>query len=167
MASALLRSLLGAALRPPPRAAGAPIVLFATLPGEKHEIGLLVSALVAMSAGASPVFLGAELPAPELATAAELAQPRAVALAVTKANKGTARELAVVRSALPRTVEVWVGGPDAGALPRPGGVVWLASLEDLERHVRRLQEEPEVRDALRPPGAASRRASVRRSARSG
>jgi len=52
MASALLRSLLGAALRPGPRATGAPVVLFATLPGERHELGLLISALVAVGEGA-------------------------------------------------------------------------------------------------------------------
>ncbi len=62
MASALLRSLLGAALRPAASAADAPKILFATLPGERHELGLLVSALVAMGAGANPIYLGAELP---------------------------------------------------------------------------------------------------------
>jgi DNA-binding transcriptional MerR regulator len=162
MASALLRSLLGAALRPPPRTAGAPIVLFATLPGEKHELGLLISALVAMGAGANPVFLGAELPPAELVTAAELTQARALALAVTSPKKGTLRELAAARSALSPAVEVWLGGPGASALTLPAGVVSLATLEDLERHVQRLHEQPAVRVLKKSPAAAKGRPSVRR-----
>lgn len=165
MASALLRSLLGAALRPPPRGTGAPIVLFATLPGEKHELGLLISALVATGAGANPVFLGAELPPAELATAAELTQARALALAVTYAAKGTVRELAAARSALPEAVEIWLGGAGASALTPPNGVISLATLEDLERHVRRLHEQRAVRALKRSSNPAKSRHSERRSPR--
>lgn len=161
MASALLRSLLGAALRPAPRIAGAPVVLFATLPGERHELGLLISALVAMGAGVSPVFLGAELPPAELAKAVQLARARALALAVTNPAKSTARELAAARAAIPQAVEIWLGGPGAGALAPPAGVLALATLEDLERHARRLHEEPAVR-ALRKSPARGR---VRRSSK--
>jgi DNA-binding transcriptional MerR regulator len=155
MASALLRSLLGAALRPQPHGA-APVVLFATLPGEKHELGLLVSALVAMGAGASPVFLGADLPPAELATAAELSQARAVALAVTNPRKGVGRDLAAARAALPSVVEIWIGGPSAPRVPLPSGVALLATLEDLERHVLRLREAPAVRAVRRSPARDKR-----------
>jgi hypothetical protein len=165
MASALLRSLLGAALRPPPRAAGAPVVLFATLPGERHELGLLVSALVAMGAGASPMFLGAELPPAELATAAELAGASAVVLAVTHARKSTERDLAETRSAIPGATEIWLGGAAASALEVPPAVTLLATLEDLERQVRRLREPRAVRAVRRASrGATSgrRKSALRR-----
>lgn len=164
MASALLRSLLGAALRPQPNGPAQPVVLFATLPDEKHELGLLVSALVAMGAGASPVFLGADMPPAELATAAALAKARALVLAVTNPAKGAGQDLAATREALPDAVEVWLGGPSAARVPLPAGVALLATLEDLERQVRRLREAPAVR-AVRPPpkrGTRLRGAVVRR-----
>ncbi len=156
MASALLRSLLGAALRPAPHGRALPVVLFATLPGEKHELGLLVSALVAMGAGASPVFLGADMPPAELATAAALSNARALALAVTNPGKSVARDLAAARSALPEGVEIWLGGPSAARVPLPRGVSSLATLEDLERQVERLREAPAVRAVRRTPTRAKR-----------
>jgi DNA-binding transcriptional MerR regulator len=159
MASALLRTLLGAALRPPPRTAGAPTVLFATLPGERHELGLLISALVAMGAGANPVFLGAELPPAELAIAAERAEARALVLALTSPARGAARALAETRQLVPAAVEVWVGGAGAAKLARPPGVVALPGLEDLERHVQRLHEPRAVRALA--GGEAKRRRSRR------
>jgi DNA-binding transcriptional MerR regulator len=165
MASALLRSLLGAALRPAPRAVGAPVVLFATLPGERHELGLLISALVAMGEGASAVFLGAELPPAELATAAELASASALVLAVTHAGRSSERDLAATRSAIPRATEIWLGGPAASALELPPAVIRLASLEDLERQVRRLREPCAVRVVRKGSRAAKstrRKAAPRR-----
>jgi DNA-binding transcriptional MerR regulator len=149
MASALLRSLLGAALRPAVRAAGAPVVLFATLPGERHELGLLVSALVALGEGASPVFLGAELPPAELAKAVDLAGASALVLAVTHASKATQRDLAATRAAIPRLTEIWLGGPAAAAVEPPSAVTLVRTLEDLERHVQRLREPRAVRRARR------------------
>jgi DNA-binding transcriptional MerR regulator len=158
MASALLRSLLGAALRPGPRATGAPVVLFATLPGERHELGLLISALVAVGEGASPVFLGAELPPAELARAAELASASALVLAVTHASKATGRDLAETRSAIPRGTELWLGGAAASVLELPPAVTLLSTLEDLERQVRRLREPRAVRVVRRASrGARSAR----------
>jgi DNA-binding transcriptional MerR regulator len=162
MASALLRSLLGAALRPTAQVGGAPVVLFATLPGERHELGLLTSALVAMGAGASPIYLGAELPPEELATAVRISGAHALALAVTTAARGTARDLAAARAAIPRATELWLGGSAAGAVAAPAGVAKLVTLEDLERHVRRLQEPRAVRAVRRAaPGAKRGRARTR------
>lgn len=161
MASALLRSLLGAALRPAASAADAPKILFATLPGERHELGLLVSALVAMGAGANPIYLGAELPASELAQAVEIAGARAVALAVTHPGKTADREVAATRRALSAGVELWLGGPAARHVKLPPGVAGVATLDELERNVKRLRESKTVR-AVRAPRARVRlRASSR------
>jgi DNA-binding transcriptional MerR regulator len=158
MTSALLRSLLGAALRPSASSGGAPLILFATLPGERHEIGLMVSALVAMGAGASPLFLGAEMPAAELAKAAELSGARALALAQTQLSRTTARELAATRTALASDVEIWLGGAAASTVPRPAGVLLVASLDDLERHVVRLHEQAAIRTLAKPKTPALKQA---------
>jgi DNA-binding transcriptional MerR regulator len=154
MASALLRSLLGAALRPPSHVGVAPVIVFATLPGERHELGLLISALVATAAGAIPVYLGAELPGSELARAADLARARAVALAITHPGRAAPRNLAEARSAIASGVEIWLGGPAASKLEHPAGVTLLATLEDFERHVHRLHEERALRRVGRPRGVA-------------
>jgi DNA-binding transcriptional MerR regulator len=162
MASALLRSLLGAALRPAPRAHGAPVILFATPPGERHELGLLIAALVAMGAGASPLYLGSELPAPELARAVELSGAQTVVLAITKnAGKHAEREIGVARKALARDVEIWIGGSGVPTVDWPTGVRVVADLDDLERHVQRLREKsalrPIARNVARAPGRRPRR----------
>ncbi len=156
MASALLRSMLGAALRPPPRIFGTPVILFATPPGERHELGLLISALVAMGAGASPIYLGSELPAKELARAVELSQAKAVAFALTNsAPRGARREIAATRSALPGGVEIWIGGGGAQVFAPPRGVLAIAGLDELERHVTRLREESAQAPTGRPRGSSS------------
>jgi DNA-binding transcriptional MerR regulator len=157
LASALLRSLLGAALRPAPRAHGAPVILFATPPGERHELGLLISALVAMGAGANPLYLGTELPAPELARAVELSGAQTVVLAITKnAGKHAEREIRVARKALESDVEIWIGGGAARALGAPTGVRVFTDLDDFERHVQRLREKsarrPIAKEAARSRG---------------
>ncbi len=164
LASALLRSLLGAALRPPPASSGAPAILFATLPGERHELGLLVSALVAMGAGASPIYLGAELPPAELARAVGLANARAVALAVTHPGRNAEREVATARAAIGADTELWLGGPAASALALPARVTVLETLDDLERNVKRLREAKAIR-ALRSPRAARSTARARKRVR--
>lgn len=162
MASALLRSLLGSALRPAPRAPGAPLILFATPPGERHELGLLISALVAMGAGASPLYLGAELPAPELARAVELSGAQTVVFGITRNAGGHAEhEIGVARRALARDVEIWIGGSAARKIGSSTGVRLVSDLDDFERHVQRLREKsarrPIARKAARSPTRRPRR----------
>src|SRR5512144_1514971 len=67
--STYLRSKLGARLQHRVRYATGPRLLAAFAPGEQHEIGLLLFALEAQSAGMRPVVLGADTPLPEIAVA--------------------------------------------------------------------------------------------------
>lgn len=141
LGSSLLRSLLGAALRPTAARPGDPLVVFATLPGERHEIGLLIAALVAAGAGASPLYLGAELPAEEQVRAVLKSGAAALALSVVASDpQRTQADLRALRSELPSEIEVWVGGTLVNALDLPKGVVATASLESLERRVELLRE---------------------------
>jgi len=136
LATALLRSLLGSALQPGASALRGARVVFSTLSGERHEIGLLMAALVAMGAGANPLYLGPDVPHAELARAT--AQSGAAALALSLVNPPTdelTRSLAALRAALPAHVALWVGGAGAKALVLPAGVEHIASLEQLEQRV--------------------------------
>jgi methanogenic corrinoid protein MtbC1 len=93
---------------------GRPLVL-ATLAGERHEIGLLLVALLAREAGISVVYLGVDLPAADIVTAATSARARVVGLSVVAAkNRARASiEASAIQTALPTGVELWLGGADA------------------------------------------------------
>src|SRR5690606_36611455 len=69
LVSSLLRARLLSVLDQHP-GERAPRVLFATLPGEGHELGLIGAALHARDAGVPLLYLGTELPAKELARVA-------------------------------------------------------------------------------------------------
>ena len=95
---------------------GRPIVL-ATPAGERHEIGLLLVALLARDAGIGVVYLGVDLPAPDIALAAERAHAAVVGLSIVgEQNRARAiQEVKALQTALPRNYELWLGGADAGA----------------------------------------------------
>ena len=140
LGSALLRSLLGSALRPTTAHRDAPVIVFATLPGERHDIGLLIAALVTLGAGAQPLYLGAELPVGELVNAARVTRAAAVALgSVAQPATDLVRGLRELCDALPRGVEVWLGGPGAAADGVPHEVRALDNLARLEQRVELLR----------------------------
>ena len=117
LVSAALRSLLGALVRVHAREGARIALLFATPPGERHEFGILAAAMLAAGGGLRAVYLGADLPATEIAAAARRAGARAVVLGVSgAADVGSAAEaIAAIARDLPRGVELWTGGP-----PRAG-----------------------------------------------
>jgi DNA-binding transcriptional MerR regulator len=95
---------------------GRPIVL-ATPVGERHEIGLLSVALLAGDAGLRVVYLGVDLPTPEIVSAIERARAAVVGLSIVAArNRARAiREVEALQTVLPAECELWLGGADAGA----------------------------------------------------
>lgn len=97
--------------RETPRRDG-PRVLFATLPGERHSLGLEMAAAVAAHAGAHCTLLGSDTPPAEIAAAARELDADAVAISVSLANGGVDadRVLADLRRTLPAWVRLFVGG---------------------------------------------------------
>lgn len=132
-ASALLRTRLGALLAAQ-AVSKAPPVVCTTPAGEQHELGALVVAVLIAMRGRRAVFLGANLPAPEIAEAARLSKAAAIALSVVSlASADAQRELARIRKAVPTSIDVLVGGRGSAGLKRlPTGIRALRSLEDLE-----------------------------------
>jgi len=115
--SSQLRSLLIGVLRT--RGAGqAPTVLLATPPGERHEFGLLLVALLIADAGLNLCYLGADLPAAEVAAAARRVGAAAVGLGVVNGDNRRAAIAAVrrVERGLPARTELWLGGREAAAV---------------------------------------------------
>ncbi len=118
---------------------GRPVV-FATLPGERHTVGLQVAALVTALAGRRVRILGAEVPAEEIAGAAEQLDPLAVGVSVTThtAHPATVRALRRLRRLLADGTALWVGGSGAALLPAlPAGAERIAGIDDLEAKLRR------------------------------
>jgi DNA-binding transcriptional MerR regulator/methylmalonyl-CoA mutase cobalamin-binding subunit len=111
--SAMLRNVLAGLIES--RRATGPSILLATPAGERHDIGLLLVAILALDAGASVVYLGADLPAGEIAAAAKRACVHVVGISVvTSKNRARASgELAAIQAALPGDCELWVGGAEA------------------------------------------------------
>lgn len=64
-----------------PAPAEAPAVVCACVAGERHEVGLLASAMVLQDAGLRVLYLGADLPADDLVTVVKQVRPRLVLLA--------------------------------------------------------------------------------------
>jgi len=107
----LLRTLR---LRFEERASG-PLVVLATLPGEVHGLGLQMAALLLATAGWRTLYLGTDVPVPEIATLAKDMSARAVAISVSAARGGRASTLHLgrLRALLPRRVVLVVGGDGA------------------------------------------------------
>lgn len=118
------------------RAAG-PLVAAATLPGEGHGLGLQMAALTLATCGWRILFLGTEVPLPEIASLARDLSARAVAVSVSIASRGTATNahLRRLRSLLPRRVALLVGGE--GAPRARAGLEVFSDLRGLEAWGRR------------------------------
>lgn len=92
-----------------------PAVLVATPAGHRHEIGAMVAAAVAATEGWRVLYLGADLPAAEIARTAAEVDARAVALSVVHGPDEGAieEELRRLRGRLPGSVTLFVGGREA------------------------------------------------------
>ena len=124
---AYLRNKLGARFHHHAANQDGPLLVAASLPGEQHEIGLMLFCLSALNQGYRLVYLGADTPFSELATPAERAQADAILL-----SGSVNPEIPVLSNELSNLVDsveipVFVGGKtaikytdeivDAGAIP--------------------------------------------------
>jgi methylmalonyl-CoA mutase cobalamin-binding subunit len=145
LVSAELRSLLGALARLHGGHQGGGAIVFATPPGELHEFGALVAAVVSADAGAGALFLGASLPASDVVSAAEQVRAPAVVLGWTggRVDGGPDPRAAIAELGrdLPRHIELWVGGAGAREAERAtaGRALALESFDAFERALSRLR----------------------------
>ncbi|HZD26455.1 MAG TPA: MerR family transcriptional regulator [Alphaproteobacteria bacterium] len=101
-----------------------PQLVVGTLSGERHGFGALLATLVAAYRGARCDYLGTDLPAAELAEAARRRGADVVAVSVIAPPRWTdaARHVAALRAALPRRIELWLGGQGARELAASGAL---------------------------------------------
>jgi len=112
MASAVIEDLLMESIRLVAVGSGGRKVLVATLEGEAHAIGAAVAAAVAAGEGWQVVYLGADLPAVEIARAAILARADLVAVSqiYSPDPAATVRDIRSIAAALPPPVSLVAGG---------------------------------------------------------
>jgi len=98
----------------------APVLIVATPAGQVHELGALLVAATAVHCGWRVTYLGASLPAAEIAGAAQLSRARAVALSLVypEDDPQLEGELVRLREALPPQTALLVGGRAMSAYPK-------------------------------------------------
>ena len=131
MVSATVRSVLGGLLRTVTRPQASPVVVFATLPGERHELGLLCAALLAAHAGYGVVYLGADVPAADIFHAAGTTAARAVIIGATTPGATPISDLRALLE-MPAGIDLWIGGQASAAM--------LAGSRGRARHLARLED---------------------------
>ena len=116
-ASAAIRVYLGNASKPFGPVDKAPVIVVATPAGQVHELGALLVSATASSLGWRVTYLGANLPAAEIAGAARERGTRAVALSLVypEDDPELPMELKRLRQALPDGVALLAGGRAAPA----------------------------------------------------
>lgn len=143
-----LRNKLGARFHHQGRRASGPRVLAACMPGEQHEIGLLLFGLAAQDHGLKPILLGADMPLAELPASARRARAEAIVLSSTieEALEGQLEALSGITGET--ELPVFVGGPcavarhddivRAGAHPLNADI--LQGLRLIERRLNRARD---------------------------
>ncbi|HEX9207601.1 MAG TPA: MerR family transcriptional regulator [Steroidobacteraceae bacterium] len=115
-------------------------IVFATLPGERHELGLLMSAMVCASHGCKVHYLGADMPPQEIARFAREVDAAVVALSIVlhEGLGDVPAQLATLCEALEPGVRVWLGGAAAQNVDRtalPAQCVVITDQAELEQRL--------------------------------
>jgi methanogenic corrinoid protein MtbC1 len=142
LASAVFRRVLGWIFRVYEVKEGAPTVVVATPPRHVHELGAMLAADAAAAEGWDVTYLGADLPIPDIISAARQAQARVVALSVIypKVDAGLITDVDQLRSGLPSETMILLGGAaaieDRGRLTSLGAEV-VGSLAEFRSSLNR------------------------------
>jgi DNA-binding transcriptional MerR regulator/methylmalonyl-CoA mutase cobalamin-binding subunit len=150
-ASAAIRVLLGNSAKPFGAMDDAPVLVVATPAGQVHELGALLVGATATNLGWQVTYLGASLPAVEIAGAARQRRARAVALSLVypEDDPRLAGELSRLREFLPAEVPLLVGGRaqsayrdalrEVGALPIENLAQLGTTLDNLRKPARKAK----------------------------
>ena len=157
LATSVLRTFLLNAARPFGETRHSPRLVVATPAGQIHELGALLVAAVATQLDWQIIYLGASLPATEIAGAARQSRARAVALSLVypEDDSRMESELKLLRELLPAEVVILAGGRALPAYHDPLqqiGAVLTEDLSDLATNLEALRKPS--RDVSRPKPVA-------------
>ncbi len=119
------------------RASG-PTMILATLPGEQHELGLLIIAMLSAADGMDCIYLGSDIPPDDLVVAATRTNASCVALScvVDPPADDLQDTLISLAQSLPDDCELWIGGKGAGKFDPhalPSSCRCVQNLRDFKR----------------------------------
>jgi MerR family transcriptional regulator, light-induced transcriptional regulator len=120
LVSATIRSVLGGLLRTIAGPNSGEPMIFATLSGERHELGLLSAAVLAAYAGRRVTYLGPDVPAGDLLHAVNATDASTLVLCATIGGVTSVREVRTLRRLRPE-IALWVGGVDRARVRRELG----------------------------------------------
>lgn len=108
-----------------------PLILFATLPGERHRLGLLMAALTYAAKGHRTELLGIDLPVANIASAARTLKAAcvAVSLSIQSSGEPTRRLILDLQERLPEGCRLIIGGQGAARTRKVEGVERLIGLD--------------------------------------
>lgn len=138
LASTVIRSTLGGLIDAVQLPGDAPVLVAATPAGESHEFGAMLAGASAASVGWRVVYLGADLPAEDIAQAVRQTGARVVLLSLVSPhpNPLLPAELRTLRDRIPPEVQLLVGGAavdDNREALDAAKAVSLSSLPELRR----------------------------------
>lgn len=121
---------------------GAPTIGLATPPGERHEFGAMLAAVAALGEGWKVLYLGADIPAEDIARAARSRGLDIVGLSIVLVPdaRQTLNTLEEIRKSLPESTLLIVGGSGARQLGNKLRRLSIEPAEDLEQLVRLLRK---------------------------
>lgn len=110
-------------------------MILATLPGERHGLGLQMLSLLAVLDGAEPLLLGVDLPVQEMVDACAEHPGAALILSISSASDvtTTSKQLKRLRDALPQEIPILVGGeglPQRSPIPGIQPIKSLLAFEE-------------------------------------
>jgi methylmalonyl-CoA mutase cobalamin-binding subunit len=137
-------SLLQHALGAIPPSSLAPRVLLTTLPGEEHQLGMLMAHAFFAIEGAQCVSLGTQTPPSDILKAADAHRVDIVGLSCTAASpaRATQLQLSTLRENLNARVELWVGGNVALDPHKIAGMRRVTSLTEIPAALARWRSIP-------------------------
>ncbi len=120
----------------------APKLLTATVAGQAHELGAMIAAAAAAAEGWSVIWIGPNLPAGDIAEAAVQLRVDAVGLSLVHpaGDPAVSEELRRLRSLLPPSMELIVGGAATTGYSAVLDEIGAAPVSDLSALVGRLRE---------------------------
>jgi DNA-binding transcriptional MerR regulator/methylmalonyl-CoA mutase cobalamin-binding subunit len=142
LVSSLLHDIVAESMRSFTNQNGADRLLVATPAGERHAVGAALVGAAAAVEGWNVLYLGADLPATEIADAAVAAKVRLVAVSIVYVEKREAviEEMRALRSRLPSAIALIAGGSGASAIAAELATIGVpveSSVDDLLAELRR------------------------------
>ncbi len=119
--------------------AGRPQILFLTMNGERHKLGLLLAAALFHAAGANCIWVNESLPLSEIPVLATEMSVAAVALSFSShyPQRQAKQDLSLLRKDLDRTIKLIVGGHAAQQIPSLPNLLVCTDLRKIRQLVGR------------------------------